>query len=59
MKVERVYQTRYRTIEEAKIDLFDYIETWYNKKRLHSAIGMKSIQEFEEMNKDDYIRDVA
>lgn len=59
MKVERVYQTRYFTREEAKIDLFEYIEVWYNKKRLHSALGMKSMQQLEKMNKDDYFRNVA
>lgn len=59
MKVERVYQTHYLTREDAKIDLFQYIEVWYNKKRIHSAIGMKSIQQFEKMKKNDYFRNVA
>ena len=59
MKVERVYQTLYLTREDAKIDLFQYIEVWYNKKRIHSAIGMKSIQQFEKMKKNDYFRNVA
>ena len=59
MKVERVYQTHYLTKDQAKVDLFHYIEVWYNKKRIHSSIGMKSVQEFEKVNKDDYFSKVA
>jgi transposase InsO family protein len=29
-----------------KLDLFEYIEIWYNKKRRHSAIENKTIEEF-------------
>ena len=59
MKIERVYQTHYLTKDQAKVDLFHYIEIWYNKKRIHCSIGMKSMQEFEKINKDDYFRNVA
>ena len=59
MKVERVYQTHYLTKDQAKVYLFHYIEVWYNKKRIHSSIGMKSVQEFEKVNKDDYFSKVA
>ena len=37
LKVERVYQMAYSSRNEAKMDLFRYIEGWYNTRRIHSA----------------------
>ena len=37
----------YRTRDEAKADVFDYIERFYNPKRRHSTIGYMSPMEFE------------
>ncbi len=37
----------YGTREEAKADVFDYIERFYNAKRRHSTIGYMSPMEFE------------
>jgi transposase InsO family protein len=37
----------YRTRDEAKADVFDYIERFYNLKRRHSKIGYLSPMEFE------------
>ena len=39
LKNERVHGTRYATREEAKADIFEYIEAFYNRKRLHSTLG--------------------
>lgn len=50
LKTECVYRTRFKTIKQAKAALFDYIEVFYNRKRLHSTIGYKTPQEaFNEM----------
>ncbi len=39
LKRERVNRVRYRTREEARADIFDYIECFYNRKRRHSYVG--------------------
>jgi len=47
LKRERVNRTRYRTREEARSDVFDYIERFYNRQRSHSYLGYISPVEFE------------
>ena len=39
LKKEEIYRNKYRTFEEANIAIFKYIESWYNRKRLHSSIN--------------------
>ena len=39
LKTERVWQKHYANSQEAKYDIVDYIENFYNSRRLHSAIG--------------------
>jgi transposase InsO family protein len=39
LKVELVHQCRWATREEARRDLFGYIEGYYNRQRIHSALG--------------------
>jgi putative transposase len=47
LKTERTARKTYRTRDEAKADVFDYIECFYNVKRRHSTIGYMSPVEFE------------
>ena len=42
LKKELIHQQRYATREEAKRSLFEYIEVFYNRERLHSALGYQS-----------------
>jgi transposase InsO family protein len=42
LKTEHVHQVRFRTREEAKAAVFDYIEVFYNRQRLHSAVGHRT-----------------
>ena len=49
LKVELVHHERYSTREEAQMSIFDYIETFYNRKRRHSTLGYLSPVEFESM----------
>ena len=46
LKNERVHATRYATQDEAKADVFDYIEPFYNRRRRHSTLGYKSPTQF-------------
>jgi Integrase core domain len=39
LKVERIYQVRDDTRAQARLDIVDWIEGWYNRQRLHSANG--------------------
>jgi putative transposase len=47
LKTERIARKTYRSRDEAKADVFDYIERFYNPKRRHSTIGYMSPMEFE------------
>jgi putative transposase len=49
MKTERVARKVYRTRDDARADVFDYIERFYNPKRRHSTLGYLSPMEFEQM----------
>lgn len=48
IKKELVYQTTFKTRESAKLAIFDYIEAWYNKERIHSYLDYLSPCEFEQ-----------
>jgi putative transposase len=46
-KVEAVHGERFKTRSEAKYQVFEYIEVYYNRKRLHSKLGYLSPIAFE------------
>lgn len=48
LKTERAPRKIYRPRDEAKSDVFNYIERFYNAKRRHSTIGYLSLVAFEE-----------
>jgi len=41
-----VHGTRYTTWEDARADLFDYIEVFYSRSRRHSTLGYHSPVQF-------------
>lgn len=47
LKVEQVHHDDYRTRNEARSAIFDYIEIFYNRQRKHSTINYQSPVEFE------------
>lgn len=50
LKVEAIHGERFTTRQEAKAQVFDYIEVYYNRKRLHSRLGYLSPEAFEQQN---------
>jgi len=50
LKTERTNHRVYQTREEAKQDVIDYIEMFYNSQRLHSYLGYVSPNEFESLD---------
>lgn len=49
LKVELIYQKTYQTRREAQRDIFEYIEVFYNRERLHSSLGYCSPEEYESL----------
>lgn len=47
LKTELVHWEKYATRDEAKKSVFEYIEVYYNRKRMHSSIGYMNPVEFE------------
>jgi putative transposase len=48
LKVELVSRLQFPTWQHAKTAIFDYLEGFYNRRRLHSALGYRNPQDFEE-----------
>ncbi len=47
IKTELIHRVKWETRESARAAVYNYIETWYNQKRLHSTLGYRSPVEFE------------
>jgi putative transposase len=50
IKVEWIYSKNYLNQEQAQLSIFEWIESWYNRRRRHSALGYKTMEEFEKIN---------
>jgi len=46
LKKELIYCTKFRTKEQARQEIFEYIELYYNRKRIHSSLGYLSPAQF-------------
>lgn len=47
LKVELIYRDNFKTKEEAKSKIFEYIGVWYNRQRMHSSLGYKTPVQYE------------
>ena len=48
LKKEMIYCKEYHSFKEAQSDIFEYIESWYNRKRRHAFLNYKTPQEVED-----------
>ena len=53
LKKEYVHNKKFESLETLKAGIYDYIEMWYNKKRMHSKLGFMSPNEYEKHLKKD------
>jgi len=51
LKTELIYGNKLITKEKMELEIFEYIEVWYNKKRRHSTLNYQTIEEFNNQNK--------
>ncbi|WP_044210553.1 IS3 family transposase, partial [Flammeovirga sp. OC4] len=49
LKSEMVDHKYYYSFAQARNDIFEFIEVWYNRKRIHSVLGYKSPKQFLEL----------
>ncbi len=47
LKKELIHGRRFKSRSEARLAIIEYIETWYNSRRIHSSLGYMSPVEFE------------
>src|SRR5690554_3453638 len=50
LKTELIYGNKLVTKEQMELEIFEYIEIWYNKKRRHGTLNYKTIEEFNNQN---------
>lgn len=55
LKSELIHRRDWQTREEVELALFDYVETFYNPRRLHSSLCFRSPVEFENQHAHDQI----
>lgn len=53
LKREEIYANRYRDMEHLRTNIQDFIQSYYNIQRMHSALGYRSPEEFEKAQSGD------
>lgn len=47
LKVELVHRRNFKTRQETMAVIFEYIDVWYNRQKIHSSLGYKTPMEYE------------
>jgi hypothetical protein len=50
LKREEIYANRYNNLEQLRTNIEEFIEEYYNRQRLHSALGYRPPEEFEQQS---------
>jgi hypothetical protein len=54
LKREKLSREAYRSVDDVQGAVFAWIETWYNRRRRHSSLGMLSPLEYEAQHYDGH-----
>lgn len=57
LKVELIHQIELKPMEATKMEVFEFIEIWYNRQRIHASLGYLTPDEYE--RKLNYIKNAA
>jgi putative transposase len=52
LKTELVHGERYRTRQDARLSIFEYVEVFYNRQRRHSALGYRSPEQYDQLGRE-------
>jgi putative transposase len=57
LKQEEIYANRYNNLEQLRANIEEFIEEYYNRQRLHSALGYRPPEEFEQQSEREHPAD--
>jgi putative transposase len=52
LKTELVHGEWYRTRQDARLSIFEYVQVFYNRQRRHSALGYRSPEQYEQLGRE-------
>lgn len=59
LKTELIYHQKYHTKKQAELSIFEYIETFYNTNRRHQHLNNLTLLEFQQLIKNNNLKNVA
>lgn len=59
LKMELIHQMEIKSMETTKAEIFEFVEIWYNRKRIHASLGYLTPTEYEAKIKLNYHQNAA